>query len=123
MPSNVSDIWIVDSGTDRVYQHTAAAGRTSGSQAAAASFALAAGNMNPQGIADPPESATSLRDVTHLAERGATLEPSDAQMRAIAVAALIADDEPTWLTDHRSSGDSQLELALLDDLYTEIGQA
>jgi hypothetical protein len=53
-PTNVSDIWIVDSGTDRVYQYTAAASRTSGSQSAAASFALAAGNTNPQGIADPP---------------------------------------------------------------------
>ena len=33
-PANVSDIWIVDSGTDRVYQYTAAASRTSGSQTA-----------------------------------------------------------------------------------------
>jgi hypothetical protein len=53
-PANVSDIWIVDNGTDRVYQYSAAAGRTSGSQSASASFALAAGNSNPQGIADPP---------------------------------------------------------------------
>jgi hypothetical protein len=53
-PASVSDIWIVDSGTDRVYEYTAAASRTSGSQAASASFALAAGNTNPQGIADPP---------------------------------------------------------------------
>jgi hypothetical protein len=53
-PSNVSDIWIVDSNTDRVYQFTAAASRTSGSQSPSASFALAAGNTNPQGIADPP---------------------------------------------------------------------
>jgi sugar lactone lactonase YvrE len=56
-PSNVSDIWIVDSGTDRVYQYNDAASRTSGSQAAAASFALAVGNANPQGIADPPPGA------------------------------------------------------------------
>jgi hypothetical protein len=53
-PANVSDIWIVDSGTDRVYQYTGAASRTSGSQSAATSFALSAGNTNPQGIADPP---------------------------------------------------------------------
>ena len=53
-PSNVSDIWIVDNGTDKVYQYTGAASRTSGSQTAAATFALAAGNTNPQGIADPP---------------------------------------------------------------------
>jgi hypothetical protein len=53
-PANLSDIWIVDSGTDRVYQFTAAAARTSGSQSSASSFTLAAGNTNPQGIADPP---------------------------------------------------------------------
>ena len=53
-PANVSNIWIVDSGTDKVYQYTAAASRLSGSQTAAATFALAAGNTNPQGIADPP---------------------------------------------------------------------
>jgi hypothetical protein len=53
-PNSPSDIWIVDSGTKKVYQYTAAASRTSGSQNAAASFALAAGNTNPQDIADPP---------------------------------------------------------------------
>ena len=53
-PGNVSNLWIVDSATDRVYQYDAAASRTSGSQAAAVSFALAVGNTNPQGIADPP---------------------------------------------------------------------
>lgn len=53
-PANVSDIWIVDNVTDRVYRYTAAASRNSGSQSPATSFALAAGNTNPQGIADPP---------------------------------------------------------------------
>jgi hypothetical protein len=57
-PSSVNDVWIVDSGTDRVYQYTGAASRTSGNQTAATSFALAAGNTNPQGIADPPVSTT-----------------------------------------------------------------
>ena len=53
-PAGVSDIWIVDNGTDRVYQYAAAAGRTSGSQTASATFALAPGYTNPQDIADPP---------------------------------------------------------------------
>jgi hypothetical protein len=53
-PANPSDIWIVDSGRDQVFQYTAAANRASGSQSASAVFALASGNMNPQGIADPP---------------------------------------------------------------------
>jgi hypothetical protein len=63
-PSNVSDIWIVDSGTDLVYQYTGAASRTSGSQTAAATFALAAGNGNPQGIADPPPQGAQRLDVS-----------------------------------------------------------
>jgi hypothetical protein len=42
------------SGSLRVYDFTAAAGRTSGSQNAGAFFALGGGVGNPQGIADPP---------------------------------------------------------------------
>ena len=57
-PTNVSNIWIVDRATDRVYQFDAAAKRTSGSQSSTASFALAASNTNPQGLADPPVGAT-----------------------------------------------------------------
>lgn len=53
-PASVSDLWIVDNGTDKVYQYAAAASRTYGSQSAVATFALAAGNTNPQDIADPP---------------------------------------------------------------------
>ena len=53
-PSNPSDIWIVDAGRDQVFQYTAAASRTSGSQSPSAVFNLASGNKNPQGIADPP---------------------------------------------------------------------
>ncbi|MFT7640240.1 MAG: VCBS repeat-containing protein, partial [Pirellulaceae bacterium] len=53
-PSNVDDIWIVDATSDSVYQYNAGASRDSGSQTADAVFSLAAGNTNPQGIADPP---------------------------------------------------------------------
>jgi hypothetical protein len=53
-PANVSDIWTVDNVTKKVYQYIGAANRTSGSQNASATFALAAGDTNPQGIADPP---------------------------------------------------------------------
>jgi hypothetical protein len=50
----VSSLWIVDSGTDWVYQFDNAAGATTGSLSPSANFGLAAGNTNPQGIADPP---------------------------------------------------------------------
>jgi hypothetical protein len=53
-PTSVSNIWIVDSSSDRIYEFTAAASRTSGSASPSTSFALAPGNTNPQGLADPP---------------------------------------------------------------------
>jgi len=55
-------LWIVDNGSDRVYEYTNARSRNSGSQSAAASFALSAGNTNPQGIADPPVADSSQAD-------------------------------------------------------------
>jgi hypothetical protein len=57
-PSNGSmDIWISDNSTDRIYRY--ANGRTATAPALASSFALAvaSGNGNVQGIADPPPSA------------------------------------------------------------------
>ena len=58
-PSGSSQsIWIVDSVTDKIYEYANARAKISGSQLAAANpFALAAGNTNPQGIADPPPPA------------------------------------------------------------------
>ena len=54
-PANVGHIWIVDNGSDRVYQYNDAATLANGSSKAAdAYFALAGANANPQGIADPP---------------------------------------------------------------------
>jgi hypothetical protein len=53
-------LWIVDNGSDRVYEYVGARSRTSGSQNASAVFALAAGNTNPQGIADPPAASDRL---------------------------------------------------------------
>jgi hypothetical protein len=58
-PASPSHLWIVDSATDRVYQYDSAVSRSSGSQGASTSFALAAGNTNPQGIADPPVAAAA----------------------------------------------------------------
>ncbi len=57
-PANVSHMWIVDSVARRVYQYNSATTLPNGSSKAADdSFALAAGNTNPQGIADPPVAA------------------------------------------------------------------
>jgi hypothetical protein len=59
-PANLSDIWIVDNGTDKVYRYVGAASRTSGSQNAAATFALNPYDTDPQGIADPPSPDVSI---------------------------------------------------------------
>jgi DNA-binding beta-propeller fold protein YncE len=64
-PAGASDIWIVDSSTLKVYDYANAATRTSGSQSASATFALAAGDTNPQGIADPPAGADPLPGTAH----------------------------------------------------------
>jgi hypothetical protein len=84
-PANVSNIWIVDSGTDRVYQYDAAVNLANGSSKAAdVSFALAPGNTNPQGIADPPAPSNLLVTETPvLAEpvpAEATLRGNDAAL-------------------------------------------
>ena len=62
-PANVNDIWVVDSTDDAVYRYESAASRTSGSQVAADVSALAPGNTNPQGIADPPPASDSSAPV------------------------------------------------------------
>jgi hypothetical protein len=73
-----------------VYQFTAAASRTSGSQSPAVSFALAAGNTNPQGIADPPVSLSK--------SAGRDLKEAGAALDAAAVQQLLAEPEAknTW---------------------------
>jgi hypothetical protein len=101
-PSYVSDIWIVDNASDRVYQFTAAASRTSGSQAPAASFALAAGNTNPQGIADPPTPApwngsTSSISIGSIGLSLASKHSSSKSfLDAVSVQRLLAEPESTW---------------------------
>ena len=72
-------IWIVDNGTDRVYEYTNSRSRNSGSQSTLISFALAVGNTNPQGIADPP--ANSINASTAVAATSsAAIEASSVQM-------------------------------------------
>jgi hypothetical protein len=105
-PANVSNIWIVDSGTRLVYRYNAAASRTSGSQTAAATFALAAGNTNPQGIADPPSPASML--------------PTGRRSASLTDAALAAyvqyqhPSQPDDSKDKHSSAIPAIDLALLD---------
>ena len=52
-PNNVDHVWIVDSGTDKVYQYDNGASRTSGQQDSNGDWDLAEANVDPQGIADP----------------------------------------------------------------------
>lgn len=52
-PTNVNHLWVVDAGTDRIYQYDSGTARTTGAQEPSRVFALAAGDTNPQGIADP----------------------------------------------------------------------
>jgi hypothetical protein len=74
----------VDNGTDKVYQYVGAAGRTSGSQNAAATFALATGDTNPQGIADPPPADLLLS--TAAVPTSPSVAPSAGGVRSFAAA-------------------------------------
>jgi streptogramin lyase len=53
-PAGGEDLWVVDRVDKLVYRYIGAMGWHSGSQPAADTFALAAGNSMPEGIADPP---------------------------------------------------------------------
>jgi sugar lactone lactonase YvrE len=114
-PSNVTDIWIVDSGTDKVYQYLGAASRTSGSQNAGATFALNPYDTNPQGIADPQSGTLVTSGVTAFSE---TPRPS-ADLAALhgkttqGISTPKATDSPLSLTLAPSSTPSPLGTPVL----------
>jgi hypothetical protein len=82
-PANPSHLWIVDRLSDRVYQFDNAVSRTSGSQSPSTSFALAAGNTNPQGIADPPPGAGTALAGGRSVSRPSTDSSFDAALLSI----------------------------------------
>jgi hypothetical protein len=92
-PNNVSDIWIVDNVALKVFQYIGAATRTSGNQNAAATFALAPGDTNPQGIADPP-AASDLPTPSTGDKRHATaaVDQFFAEHAAVAKGDLFSED-------------------------------
>jgi hypothetical protein len=94
-PNNVSDVWIVDSGTLKVYDYAGAASRTSGSQNASATFALASGDTNPQGIADPPPADMLLMPTSSAAVPAVAAVPSPADRDAL-FALLAPHADRTW---------------------------
>lgn len=90
--SNSSDLWIVDSGTDRVYQYANGRSFTASPDPVptlAGSFALDAGNTNPQGIADPA--------MASLASQSPLTEP-------ITGPSAIDDDQHAGWPDPRGTG-------------------
>ncbi len=106
----------MDAGTDTVYQYDNAATRTSGSPNPSTSFALAAGNTNPQGIADPPVAGGSL-----VSAAGSVLpaQPVSAAGPASAVASLsltlraLPDDNAAgwgWLGVPTAAADPEFSL-------------
>ena len=67
-PSQASgSLWVVDSGTDTIYEYTNARG-TSAGVLSATSYKLSATNTNPQGIADPPPSADGSGSASVMAD-------------------------------------------------------
>src|SRR5262249_23084351 len=52
-PNGGSDLWVVDRHDDRVYRYANSMGWLSGNRTPTDSFALAPGDSDPEGIADP----------------------------------------------------------------------
>ena len=89
-PSGISTgIWVVDNGTDKVYQYDRDSGTLAGS------FALAAGNTNPQGIADPLPGASQPSQVE---DSHTTLWYSEAYVPFVSTLShsRIPLDQPRW---------------------------
>jgi hypothetical protein len=75
------DVWICDSGSDRVYRYPS--GRTSVQPLMADSFALSAANSNAQGIADPPPVSGDVVESFSSAPQHSTYDPAPAAARRI----------------------------------------
>lgn len=100
------DLWVVDNATDTVYRYAAARSRTSGSQAAAETFALNPFDTNPQGIADPPSAggqddapaswlSVALPGNLMDAASGPPVQPAaDTTRREVRVTPPVAPDQP-----------------------------
>src|SRR5262249_20355648 len=63
-PAGGTDLWVLDRADRLVYRYANATTRLAGSQTASETFALAAADTQPEGIADPPGSQPSLSILT-----------------------------------------------------------
>jgi hypothetical protein len=116
-PSNGSqNIWIVDSGTDKVYQYADARNLNSGSRAATVSFALAVGNTNPQGIADPLTAGSMLANPLQTATATPVAQVTDAALERFVPAAAYLQHEsrPSFQQpDNKRLANQAVDLAML----------
>lgn len=119
-PSNGSQhIWIVDSGTDKVYEYADARSRTSGSQAASATFNLAAGNSNPQGIADPPPPSDSTLQVSTESARPTSMLPAFVNSESLNSVKSVRDSRDSRLDE--TSFSTQLDVDAVDSFMGQVG--
>ena len=120
-PTGVGNLWIVDSGTDRVYQFDNAAGLTSGSLSPSTSFALAAGNTNPQGIADPPAAAPGISQATPGKSIRSALTPklvSPPSPNAVAFSSMRGLQATSFLIPLTSASDEAITLLAAELIQT-----
>ena len=118
-PASPSQLWIVDSGIDRVYEYTNGINQANGtSKSAANSFALAAGNTNPQGIADPPQQGSLLSSaIKASAGTGSVATPlvpptyaSPAASRSVSIVPNTTSELATQYQAHRANWSLRNEL-------------
>ncbi|MBL8826779.1 MAG: tandem-95 repeat protein, partial [Planctomycetaceae bacterium] len=117
-PNDVDHIWIVDAGSDRVYQYTHATTQLSGVVTASASFALNTADRNPQGIADPRTRAASnkarLRAAAHDAAHSETAEH---KTKAASSSSTTVTPSLAWLASSRDTTHREVETHAIDGAF------
>jgi DNA-binding beta-propeller fold protein YncE len=114
-PIDPDNLWIVDNATAAIYQYLSGGGRTSGSQAADAVFALDGANSNPQGIADPPAGSQSAvqADVISVLASHARIADLSAQHNAQTTHSDLGHD---WPVSERKGQDRQDDINASSDI-------
>jgi len=103
-PTGGSKIWVVDAGTDKIYEYSGATGCRSGGLLASKTYSLntTLGNTNPQGIADPPTADDNLVEEALMASQlvdGSFVNPNVNPYYNVLNATDVTDDGLTTALD------------------------
>ncbi len=121
-PNDVNHIWIVDAGTDRVYQYNSATTLTTGAVKASSSFALSTADRNPQGIADPRLKSTARRVTSERETAHDAVHAEHAINKALPESRTAADPSTgwAWLAHTHESKTEKPETHAIDKVFDSL---